>query len=188
VQANAEKLKPETTGDDRQQTAEAGHAMGSARHVKIGAAGWQARTPSAKATAGQAGGAKQSENTNIRLCGTRSWREWGKPKAHGGTRTAKDQTQMGKDKCHKLRGGLPHRKRAAACASWTAGEWQKCGYVMKIQPPDYYGCRSILINIVISNCQNSLKNGCLSGSKVETKLIAKWQKTSRLKTKFHLLF
>jgi hypothetical protein len=28
-------------------------------------------------------------------------------KAHGGTRTAKGQTNMGKDKWHKLRGGLP---------------------------------------------------------------------------------
>jgi hypothetical protein len=30
----------------------------------------------------------------------------GKPKAHGGTRTAKGQTKMGKDKWYKLRGGL----------------------------------------------------------------------------------
>ena len=27
--------------------------------------------------------------------------------AHGGTRMAKGQTEMGKDKWHKLRGGLP---------------------------------------------------------------------------------
>jgi len=33
--------------------------------------------------------------------------EGARSKAQGGTRTAKGQTEMGKDKWHKLRGGLP---------------------------------------------------------------------------------
>jgi len=33
--------------------------------------------------------------------------EGARSKAHGGTRTTKGQTHMGKDKWHKLRGGVP---------------------------------------------------------------------------------